>query len=141
MTTKVRYNIPLIVKSGDWWNDGNPDVLPPTPQVAQQAADDFNTDNLTKYSELPYLKNLIADAIGEKLIVTAEVNGKLSQKRVAEIRAYLSGQCSDGWGEGFEQQEFGGYALGYAGYKKVFISTWAKGKEPEVLPEAIPNTP
>jgi hypothetical protein len=129
----IKYNIPLIVKSGDWWNDSDSDVLPATPQVAQKAAEDFNADDLTKYSDLPYLKGLLAEASGDKLIVTAEVSGKVTETKTRAIRSYLSGQCSDGWGEGFEQQEFGGYALGYAGYNKVFISTWDRDREPEVV--------
>lgn len=131
--SQVKYRIPLIVKSGDWWGDNDPDVLPATPQVAQRAADDFNSDDLAQYSDKKYLKKLTAEAQGDRLIVTAEIEGKATAVKIAAVRNEIGGQCSDGWGEGFEQQEFSGPSLGYPGYSKAFISTWARGREPEVI--------
>lgn len=134
MTTKIKYNIPLIVKARDSW-DGDPDYITPTPEVAQRAADDFNSAELQQYSDLPYLKKLTAEAQGNKLIATAEIDGRPTKTKVVAIQKEISGQCSDGWGEGFEQQEFSGRTLGYGAYKMVFISTWDRDKEPEAIIE------
>lgn len=134
MTTKVRYNIPLIVRARDSW-EGDADILTPTPEVAQKASDDFNSSDVAQYSDLPYLKKLTSEAQGNKLIVTAEVDGRTTKAKTIAIQKEICGQCSDGWGEGFEQEEFSSHVLGYDGHKMVFISTWDIGKEPEVITE------
>ena len=36
-------------------------------------------------------------------------NEELSENELDEISSYISGQCSDGLGEGFEQQDFANY--------------------------------
>ena len=38
-------------------------------------------------------------------VAECQISGELSAGELAALKKYISGQASDGWGEGFEQQE------------------------------------
>jgi len=53
-----------------------------------------------------------------EMYVTVIANEELEKSEINEIIEYFEGQCSDGWGEGFEQQDFN------EDYYNVKIHTW-----------------
>ena len=83
--------------------------------------DDFNKSNLEQYfdkeeysaegevielhnlrviSSNDYKKKHYNDVYGE-----FETNIELNEDQIKSIKDYITGQCSDGWGEGFEQRQ------------------------------------
>ena len=61
-----------------------------------------------KYDNISYpIKNIIDDYKDElmELIVDVTLNGEITEEDEAAIKDYISGQNSDGLGEGFEQQD------------------------------------
>lgn len=82
---------------------------------------DFNENNLLDYFDKAKEYGLISmkvigDEFDEKSRFTVEVTGTrdLTDIEITEIIDYLEGQCSDGWGESFEQHQVEGY----------YVSTW-----------------
>lgn len=87
-------------------------------QLVEAIKDDFSNtigkQGLAEYLSYSYekLEHGIIDSImvtaeikGDKVISTAEVkaNRELTPSELEKIKDYISGQYSDGWGEGFEQ--------------------------------------
>lgn len=73
------------------------------------------SDDMTKY--------LLADGLGYNKVtnirwelvsathgyILVDTEGELTEEESASISEWISGQCSDGLGEGFEQQDFAHY--------------------------------
>lgn len=51
-------------------------------------------------------------------VVTAELNAPLDERELGILKETISGQASDGWGEGFEQREI------KCGDRDVYVSFW-----------------
>lgn len=75
------------------------------------AADAYlSADDMTQYVDDPLRSKLervewkLEDADGGVIVV--EAKEELTQDELSELSAWISGQCSDGLGEGFEQQKF-----------------------------------
>ena len=51
-------------------------------------------------------------------VVTAELNASLDDRELGILKETISGQATDGWGEGFEQQEI------KCGDRDVYVSFW-----------------
>lgn len=89
-------------------------------RVVREIARDFNESELEKYldSDLEGIVTSLRiigytnDSYG--IVCRAEVTRQLNKKEEAALVEYIRGQCSDGWGEGIEQENILGY----------FISTW-----------------
>jgi hypothetical protein len=92
-------------------------------EISEVIVDDFNDAQLEQYcDELPegVLQSLTAiDENDGRLIIEAKTKGSLTEDQIYILRDYISGQCSDGWGEGREQEEIEGY----------YISTWSHDDE------------
>ena len=69
------------------------------------------------------------EQIGDKLMGVAEcrVQGDLSNAEIAQLKEYVTGQASDGFGEGFEQRPIkvsGG---------EIYVSLWNSGKNWSIM--------
>lgn len=51
-------------------------------------------------------------------VVTAELNAPLDERELGIFKQVVEGQCSDGWGEGFEQREIN------CNGKELYVSFW-----------------
>ena len=60
------------------------------------------------------------EVVGDELmgVTTLELNAPLDDKEMSRIKSEIEGQCSDGWGEGFEQREI------KCGDRDVYVSFW-----------------
>lgn len=60
------------------------------------------------------------EVVGDELmgVVTAELNAPLDERELGTLKETISGQASDGWGEGFEQREI------KCGGRDVYVSFW-----------------
>lgn len=76
-----------------------------------EAAEEYlNDDDMTQYvpdeikSKIEKVEwHLRDDMRGD---ITVKANAELTEKESAELSEWIGGQCSDGLGEGFEQQPF-----------------------------------
>ena len=83
------------------------------------------------YSVFPSVETRDGDLYG---VITIKSYGELSESELAELTEEVEGQLSDGWGEGFEQQEI------RLGEDRAYISFWNSDDyylkaEQEVFPE------
>ena len=71
-------------------------------------ADDYH--GATYYKKLRKI-TMSAEWVGSKLygLATCEVEDDWTDDDTAQLKEYLTGQYSDGWGEGFEQREIDSY--------------------------------
>ncbi len=67
------------------------------------------------YSVFPSVETRDGDLYG---VITIKSYGELSESELAELTEEVEGQLSDGWGEGFEQQEI------RLGEDRAYISFW-----------------
>jgi hypothetical protein len=121
----ITYEIPCILRD----DDGN-SVRSIQVWMLEYAAMDFNVafDDETTMSTI--LHNDIPLALSAKalvnyrpkgLYVKATTDGIASDETIEEIRQWLCGQCSDGWGEnGFE-------------FDNLTLWVWERGVEPKVI--------
>lgn len=129
---KVYFSIPLFVNADsedDSYErrsdlDNNPDVL-------QLVADNWNSEGVHQYLSLSteYRPDVMGEGIidshafvqDNELIVEIETDHMLSNNEIIILCDEISGQCSDGWGEGFEQFPR------YYQREALYISTWKYG--------------
>lgn len=64
--------------------------------------------------------DFLVEVVGDELmgVVTAELNAPLDERELGTLKETISGQASDGWGEGFEQREI------KCGGRDVYVSFW-----------------
>lgn len=93
-------------------------------EVVKPMIDDFNESTLEKYidkSDVEQPKRILSiraidyDYDKSTFRIDVKVKGKPDDKLIENIKSYIEGQCSDGWGEGFEQQEI---------IKYLYLKTW-----------------
>lgn len=88
----------------------------------------FNNAHLEQYFngkddfKIVSMKMVEMDKEKSVFYVDVVVNKKLKDNEVIEISKYIDGQCSDGWGEGFEQQDIS-REIG-ENERYVYIKTW-----------------
>lgn len=70
------------------------------------------------YSAFPSVEVIDGELNG---VTTLRVRGELDNNELRELRNYLTGQYSDGWGEGFEQQEI---KTGGRDCPEIYVSFW-----------------
>ncbi|MEG0273379.1 MAG: antirestriction protein ArdA [Hydrogenoanaerobacterium sp.] len=63
------------------------------------------------------------EVVGDELmgVVIAQLNAPLDDRELKTLKETISGQCSDGWGEGFEQREID------CNGKEIYVSFWQSG--------------
>ena len=86
--------------------------------------EDFNEAKLEQYiHDDDFLQNVISiraeksHGPTETFFVKVKVKGKPDNETLLKIRKYLSGQFSDGWGEGYEQHDYNDDGW--------YVSTWS----------------
>ncbi|MEG1630934.1 MAG: antirestriction protein ArdA [Hydrogenoanaerobacterium sp.] len=64
--------------------------------------------------------NFSVEVVGDELmgVATVELNTQLDEREMGILKDTISGQASDGWGEGFEQREI------KCGDRDVYVSFW-----------------
>ena len=54
------------------------------------------------FSAIPSVREWNGELVG---VFECRISGELTASELEDLRSYLTGQASDGWGEGFEQRE------------------------------------
>ncbi len=80
--------------------------------------DEGDSVNNKVYSAFPSVEIIDGELKG---VTTLRVRGELDNNELRELRNYLTGQYSDGWGEGFEQQEI---KTGDRDCPEIYVSFW-----------------
>ena len=52
-------------------------------------------------------------------VFECEISGELTASELEDLRSYLTGQASDGWGEGLEQ-----HGVKTADFGEIYVSFW-----------------
>lgn len=90
----------------------------------------FNdTKNWDEFFQLGNITNIEMTDVDDKnsqFIVTVETNKELSDDKIESIRKFLDHQCSDGWGEEFENEDLS-YLMNED--RSVFVKTWQPNSE------------
>lgn len=95
-------------------------------------AEDDMVDYFDEYKEIGVTKDLIKKVISinwelqtrDSGKITVKTNALLTYKERKAVSRWISGQNSDGLGEGFEQQDFANYDVNRYDYDGNEISVW-----------------
>lgn len=95
-------------------------------------AEDDMVDYFDEYKEIGVTKDLIKKVISinwelqtrDSGKITVKTNALLTYKERKTVSRWISGQNSDGLGEGFEQQDFANYDVNRYDYDGNEISVW-----------------
>lgn len=128
-TYTITYENPVFLINADGDEDSMHNI--PNNQlnnIMNELINDFNDCKLEEYIKENKFKNterilsIIAtdyNVNNNSFYIDVNILGEPTKKEVDEIMNYIESQCSDGWGEGFEQTQIHGYN----------VSTWEiKGK-------------
>ena len=102
-------------------------------KIFKLTADSFNNGKLEQYfkksKDYTIESMLIKDfnKVDSVFYVDVTVDKKLTNVQIEEIAKYIDGQCSDGWGEGFEQQDIS-QEIGEED-RYVYVKTWNNDTE------------
>lgn len=146
MKAKYYFQIPVFPKvyCSDEESENYDDYVLDTglannPAILQKVADSWNSERVHQYLALSdaYRPDVMGEGIFDShafvdtkiqgLMVEITTEYILNDKEIAFLRDEISGQCSDGWGEGFEQQEQ------YYNGDKLYISPWTHGPKGEPI--------
>lgn len=121
-TYTITYENPVFLIN----NDGDEDPLynvEDKENIMNKLISDFNESELEQYigknkiNNSERIKSIIAtdyNVNNNSFYIDVNILGEPTKKEVDDIMGYIEGQCSDGWGEGFEQNPIYSY----------FVSTW-----------------
>lgn len=104
--------------------------------MMNELINDFNENSLVDYIDDSDIENsfriksitaTIYNVKNNTFNIEVRIKGEPSEDDIVEIMDYIEGQCSDGWGENFEQTEI------TCKNKSYFISAWSiKDKEKKI---------
>lgn len=120
------YKLPVIINDADGDGTDVSDIR--RIELIRRTADGFNNDDLAMYfSDMDKEPEIELHAFeDDDLFVDATIKDN-SPEFIEKIRDFLSGQCSDGWGEGFEQHPLEINGIEY------YISTWDYANDVEFI--------
>jgi len=122
------YHNPLFIRDGEN-NEEVYDLLDFSnlaSSIMGELISDFNESELEQYYSKSFKDNIISirainyDIPGNYFTIEVKVNCEPTEEMIEEIRSFIEGQCSDGWGEGFEQTQI---------MNRFYISTWKQNNE------------
>jgi hypothetical protein len=120
------------ITKGDW--DVDLSDMEGADEALEEMVKDFNEAELEQYIHDEKLKSVVTSirmivANPDSAIIEVNTSRDLDEKEKKQLLDYIDGQCSDGWGEGFEQQDF---KLGKIGDFR--IHTWtSKGSGAKLI--------
>ena len=88
-------------------------------EIMKELKDDFNSNELEQW--MPEDLNIISiratdhNVNNSNFTIKVRVKGNPTNEQITKIKEKISGQCSDGWGEGFEQTPVA---------DRFYVSTW-----------------
>lgn len=94
----------------------------------------YNKDSSIEKDNNIEIKSMLMNEFDKNLsvlYVDITVGKKLKDEQVNEIIKYIDGQCSDGWGEGFEQQDISHELNEDERY--VYVKTWSSNSEVKLV--------
>jgi hypothetical protein len=96
-------------------------------EVAEYVAEDFNQTPFWRV--LSYVEKFEAAETDDpsRLRITAKLSRPITENEREKIASFLSGQCSDGWGEGLIQQELSG-RLFFGEAFHFYVDTWIESE-------------
>lgn len=86
-----------------------------------------NDDSMEQavFSAFPSVEKVNGTLMG---VFVCQVSPDITDEQIDKLKDYLSGQASDGWGEGFEQHE-----IDTPEYGDIYVSFWSGGEEWSLL--------
>ena len=95
--------------------------------IMNELIQNFNESELEQYMDENDIKN--SDRIisikasnyninNNSFYINVDIKDKPSKEDIDKIKDYIEGQCSNGWGEGFEQSDIYGYSVSTWGFKQ-----------------------
>ena len=103
-------------------------------KIFKITSQEFNKSNLSQYYNKPdeFEINMVDyDIDNSVFIVEVKIENGLNKTDIENIRKFIEGQCSDGWGEGFEQRDISEYVDEKNKY--VYVVTWVHNKDVKFL--------